>query len=161
MASRTTGRCLRHVKLGGCVRDLELWNRRRQQRRDVDFFWGGTSVLGMSSFGIKKEGMSSTLMFGTHKTTALGTFLTSLGLMLRGTMARCQQCPILALTLAPLLALPIAAVAITRRRSPGQGRPDDVLATAKTPLPPPPSTNDIAARPPSPLKTTTAISMQP
>jgi hypothetical protein len=73
----------------------------------------------MPSFGIEKNGMSSTLMSGTGKTTALGTTLTSLGRMWRGTTARRQQCPILALTLAPLLALPIAAVAIARCRSQG------------------------------------------
>jgi hypothetical protein len=72
----------------------------------------GTSVLGIPSFGIKKNGMSGTLMSGTGKTTSLGTTLTSLGQMWRGTTARRQQCPTLALTLAPLLALPIAAVAI-------------------------------------------------
>jgi hypothetical protein len=111
----------------------------------------------MPSFGIKKNGMSGTLMSGTGKTTAPGTTLTSLGRMWRGTTAHRQQCPILALTLAPSLALPIPAVAIARCRSQGQGRPEEVIATAKTPSPPPPST-DIAARSPPPLKTTTAIS---
>ena len=43
-----------------------------------------------------------------------------------------QQCPILALTLALLLALPIAAVPIARRRSQGQGRPEDVKDTIAT-----------------------------
>ena len=116
--------------------------------------------MGMPSFGIKKNGMSGTLMSGTGKTTAPGTTLTSLGRMWRGTTAHRQQCPILALTLAPSLALPIPAVAIVRCRSQGQGRPEEVIATAKTPSPPPPST-DIAARSPPPLKTTTAISTQP
>ncbi len=55
-----------------------------------------------------------------------------------------QQCPILTLTLAPLLALPIAAVTIARLHSRGQGQPEDVIAMAKTPSPPPPLT-DIAA----------------
>ena len=41
----------------------------------------GTSVLGMPSFGIEKNGMSGTLMSGTGKTTASGTTLTSLGRM--------------------------------------------------------------------------------
>jgi hypothetical protein len=100
------------------------------------------------------------LMSGTGKTTAPGTTLTSLGRMWQGTTARRQQCPILALTLAPLLTLPIAAVAIACCRSQGRGRPEDIIAMAKTTSPPPPST-DIAARPPPPLKTTTAISMQP
>jgi len=72
----------------------------------------GTSVLGMLSFGIEKNGMSGTLMSGTGKTIASGTTLTSLGRMWRGMTARHQQCPILTLTLAPSLALPIAAVAI-------------------------------------------------
>jgi hypothetical protein len=72
----------------------------------------GTSVLGFPSFGIKKNDMSGTLMSGTGKMTLLGTTLTSFGRMWRGTTARRQQCPTLALTLAPLLALPIAAVAI-------------------------------------------------
>ena len=79
----------------------------------------GTSVLGMPSFGIEKNGMSGTLMSRTGKTAASGTTLTSLGRMWRGTTARRQQCPILALTLSPLLALPIAAVAIARCRSQG------------------------------------------
>ena len=79
----------------------------------------GTSVLGMPSFGIEKNGMSGTLMSGTGKTTVLGTTLTSLGRMWRGTMARRQQCPIFALTLAPSLALPIDVVAIARCRSHG------------------------------------------
>ena len=70
----------------------------------------------MLSFGIKKNDMSGTLMSRTSKTTALGTNLTSLERMWLGTTARHQQCPILALTLAPSLALPIAAVAITRCR---------------------------------------------
>jgi hypothetical protein len=65
--------------------------------------------------------------------------------MWQGTMACRQQCPILALTLAPLLALPIAAVAIARRRSRGLGWPEDVIAKAKTPSPPPPSTDIVAA----------------
>ena len=104
--------------------------------------------------------MCGTLMSGTRKTTALGTTLPSFGRMRRGTMARRQQCPIFARTLAPLLALPIAVVAIARCRSRGRGRPEDIIATEKTPLPPPSST-DIAARPPLPLKTRTAISTQP
>ena len=82
----------------------------------LNFGGEGMSILGTSSFGIKKDGMSVTLMSGTRKTTALGTTLTSLGWMRRGTTA-CQQCPILKLTLAPSLTLPIAAIAITRRRS--------------------------------------------
>ena len=85
----------------------------------LNFGGEGTSVLGMSSFGIKKDGMSSTLMSGTGKMTALGTTLTSLGRMRQGTMACRQQCPILALTLAPSLSLPIAAVAIARCHSRG------------------------------------------
>ena len=79
----------------------------------------GTSVLGMPSFGIEKNGMCGTLMSGTGKTTALGTTLTFLGRMWQGTTARRQQCPILALTLAPSLTLPIAAVAIACCRSQG------------------------------------------
>jgi hypothetical protein len=107
----------------------------------------------MPSFGIEKNGMSGTLMSRTGKTAASGTTLTSLGRMWRGTMARHQQCPILALTLAPLLALPIAALVIARCRSQGKGRPEDVIATAKTPSPPPPPpSTDIAARPPPPLR---------
>ena len=83
-------------------------------------FWGeGKSVLGMLSFGIKKDGMSGTLMSGTRKTTALGTTLTSLGRMWRGTRECRQQCPILALALIPSLALPITAIAIARHRSRG------------------------------------------
>ena len=81
----------------------------------LNFGGEGMSVLGMSSFGIKKDGMSRTLISGTRKMTALGTTLTSLGRMRRGTTVCRQQYPILALTLAPLLALPIAAVAIARR----------------------------------------------
>ena len=106
--------------------------------------------------------MYGTLMSGTRKTTTSGTTLTSSGQMRRVTMVHRQQCPILALTLTltPSLALPITAVAIACRCSQGRGRPEGVIATAKTTLPPPPSTN-ITARPPSPLKTTTAISMQP
>ena len=128
---------------GGCVGTLNV---------------GGeeTSVLGMPSFGIEKNGMSGTLMSRTGKTTASGTTLRSLGRMRWGTTGRRQQCPILALTLASLLALPIAAVVIARCRSQRQGRPEDVIATAKTLSPPPPLT-DIAARPPPPLKTMTAI----
>ena len=89
--------------------------------------------------------MSSTLMSGTRKTISSGTTLTSLGWLRRGTTACRQQCPILALTLAPSLALPIAAVTIARRRSRGRGRPEDVIAKAKTPSPPPPSTDIVAA----------------
>ena len=74
-------------------------------------------VEGMSSFNIKKDGMSGTLVSRTRKLTTLGTTLTSLGRMRQGTTACRQQCPILALTLAPLLALPIAAVAIAYCRS--------------------------------------------
>jgi hypothetical protein len=159
---------LRHVELGGCVRDLELWNQRQNDAIGLGGGYAGrlnvggegTSVLGMLSFGTEKIGMSGTLMSGTGKTTASGTTLTSLGRMWQGTMVRRQQCPILALTLAPSLALPIAAVAIARCHSQGRGRPEDVIATAKTPSPPPPST-DIAARPLPPLKTTTSISTQP
>jgi hypothetical protein len=72
----------------------------------------GMSVLGFPSFSIKKNDMSGTSMSGTGKTTSLGTTLTSFGRMWRGTKERRQQCPTLALTLAPLLALPIAAIAI-------------------------------------------------
>ena len=43
---------------------------------------------------------------GTRMMTVSGTTLTSLERMRRGTMACCQQCPILTLTLAPSLALP-------------------------------------------------------
>ena len=75
------------------------------------------SVLGMLSFCIEKNGMSGTLMSGTGKTIASGTTLTSLGRMWRGMTARRQQCPILTLTLAPSLALPIAAIAPVARRS--------------------------------------------
>ena len=89
--------------------------------------------------------MSSTLMSGFRKTILSGTTLTSSGRLQRGTTACCQQCPILALTLAPSLALPIAAVTIARRRSRGRGRPEDVIAKAKTPSPPPPSTDIVAA----------------
>ena len=132
---------------GGCVGTLNVGGE-------------GRSVLGMPSFGIEKNGMSGTLMSRTGKTTASGTTLRSLGRMWWGTTGRRQQCPILALTLASLLALPIAAVTIARCRSQRQGRPEDVIATAKTLSPPPPLT-DIAARPPPPLKTMTAISTQP
>jgi len=99
----------------------------------------GTSVLGMPSFSIEKNGMSGTLMSGTGKTTASSTTLTSLGWMWRRTTVRRQQCPILALTLAPSLALPIAAAAIAHCRSQGRGWPEDVIAAAKTPSPPPPT----------------------
>ena len=75
--------------------------------------------------------MSGALMSRTRKTTSSGTTLTSLGRMRRGTTVCRQQCPILALTLAPLLALPIAAVAIPLRRSRGRGWPEDVIAKAK------------------------------
>ncbi len=81
----------------------------------LNFGGEGMSVLGMSSFGIKKDGMSGTLISGTRKMTALGTTLTSLGRMGQGTTVCRQQCPILALALAPSLALPISAVAIARR----------------------------------------------
>ena len=43
----------------------------------LNFGGEGASVLGMSSFDIKKDGMSNTLMSGTRKTTASGTTLTS------------------------------------------------------------------------------------
>ena len=76
-------------------------------RGDVECWGEGASILGMPSFGIEKNGMSGTLMSGTGKTTASGTTLTSLGRMWQGTTVRRQQCPILALTLAPLLALPL------------------------------------------------------
>jgi hypothetical protein len=72
----------------------------------LNFGGVGTSVMGMASFSIEKDGMSGTLMPGTRKTTASGTTLTSLGWMGRGMTACRQQCPILALTLVPLLALP-------------------------------------------------------
>jgi len=114
----------------------------------------------MSSFGIEKDGMSGTLMSGIRKTIVLGATLTSLGRMWRGTMACHQQCPILTLTLASSLAFPITAVSITCCHSQGQGRPEDIIAMAKTPSPTPSSAN-IAARPPLPLKTTAAISTQP
>ena len=96
-------------------------------RGDVEFWGGGTVSLGMSSFGIEKDSMSGTLISETRKMTASGPTLTSLGRMQRGMTVCCQQCPILALTLAPLLALPIAAVVIACRRSQGQGWPDDVI----------------------------------
>ena len=78
----------------------------------LNFGGEGTSVLGMSNFGIEKDSMSGTLISGTHKMTVSGTTLTSLGQMQWGTTACHQQCPILALTIAPLLALPIAAVTV-------------------------------------------------
>ncbi len=91
---------------GGCAGTLNLG--------------GGWNVsLGHVKLRHQKDGMSGTLMSGTCKTTASGTTLTSSGRMRRGTTACCQQCPILAPTLAPSLALPIAAVAIVRRRSRG------------------------------------------
>ena len=92
---------------GGCTGTLNLGG-------------GGWNVsLGHVKLRHQKDGMSGTLMSGTCKTTASGTTLTSLGRMWRGTTACRQQCPILALTLAPSLALPIADVAIARHRSRG------------------------------------------
>ena len=54
---------LRHVELGGCVRDLELWNRRRQRRRgfgrgmcgDVECWGGGNVSLGHAELWHREE----------------------------------------------------------------------------------------------------------
>ena len=80
---------------------------------------------------------------------------------------RCTVVVAISSILPPSTKPAIAADAIARRCGRGRGWPEDVITTAKTPSPLPPST-DIAAQPllpcsvpPPPLKTTTAISTKP